>query len=48
MAEGIATRKLSKRKDHSRVHGLARDEHVVAPDQESQDGDGNAGIRDHA
>ena len=48
IAEGIATRKLKNREDHARVHRLARDEHVVAPDQETQDRDGDAGKRDEA
>ena len=46
MAEGIATRKLNKRKNESRVDRLSGDEHVVSPDQETEHRNGHAGKRD--
>ena len=39
IAEGTATRKLSNENTSARVDGLPADEHVVAPDEEAEDGD---------
>ena len=46
MADGMATRKLRNEKISADVRRLAGDEHVVAPDQEAEDGDGDAGEGD--
>ena len=46
MADGIATRKLRIEKISRRVDRLAGDEHVVAPDQEAEDRDRDAGEGD--
>ena len=46
MAEGTATRKLRMEKTMPGVNGLAADKHVMAPDQEAEHRNGQAGEGD--
>ena len=42
MADGTATRKLRNEKHHAGKNGLAADKHVMSPDQEANESNGQA------
>ncbi len=43
-AGGDGNQEAEEREDETGIDGLAGDKHVVAPDEETKDGDGHAGI----